>query len=195
MQPVIRKLAENTKNTYSEMLKKFRPCKPGSEFLEQNLITLLSSEFLKMFPKGIAFSEVPFITGNEKNQWGSRLDAYLANETDGYLVEAKGSQSKELLFQLIEDDLKRINSEDLEVSFNQMATDGDRNYAIPDTVRGLIIADCWSSATIEQWGKNELLEDRFPHISKLSTESFEVGEFGGFTYHILVGQTAPLWRK
>lgn len=31
-------LLQNTATTYARMLKKFRPCKPGDEFLEQNLL-------------------------------------------------------------------------------------------------------------------------------------------------------------
>ncbi len=193
MQSVVETLVNNTAENYSRMLKTFRPCKPGSEFLEQNLITLLSIEFIKIFPDGIAFSEIPFMTPKGNKQWGSRLDAYLANDKNGYLVEAKGSQSKDELFQQIEEDLDRIKSPELKASFAKMATFGDRNYVIPEKITGLIIADCWYSSHADQWGMNHLLNDRFPNISKLSTKSFKVGEFGDFPYYILVGQTELLW--
>jgi hypothetical protein len=193
MDSTIDLLIRNTVANYSKMLSQFRPCRPGSEFLEQNLITLLSHEFLKLNPDGIAYSEVPFITPNGNGQWGSRLDAYLANEIEGLLVEAKGSQSKDELFQLIENDLERITSSELKDSFVQMATKGDRSYEIPNKVTGLVIADCWYSSHAKQWDMNKSLTNIFPSISKISTKSYKVGEYGKFSYFVLAGQTNILW--
>ena len=197
MDSTVDTLIKNTVENYSRMLSNFRPCKPGSEFLEQNLITLLSHEFLKQNPTGIAYSELPFITPDGDGQWGSQLDAYLANNAEGFLVEAKGSQSKDELFKLIEKDLKRISSNALKNSFGEMATSGDRDrcYSIPSKISGLIIADCWYESHAEQWDMNQLLSSRFPLISKLSTKSYKVGEFGNFSYFILAGQTKALWQS
>lgn len=187
-------LIKNTVENYKRMLNQFRPCKPGKEFLEQNLITLLSHEFLKLNPTGVAFSEIPFITPNSDGQWGSRLDAYLANDSDGYLVEAKGSQPKEDLFYLIEKDLERIMSEKLQSSFNIMANSENRKYSIPHNVTGLIIADCWYASHAEAWDCNHTLTKHFPLISSINTKSYKVGEFGKYSYFILAGQTKAIWQ-
>lgn len=205
MDPAIDLLINNTTASYSKMLGRFRPCRPGSEFLEQNLITLLSHEFLMLNPDGLAYSEIPFITPNGNGQWGSRLDAYLANDSEGLLVEAKGSQSKDELFQRIEHDLERIKSRELKDSFMTMAMTPKedrnyeipnreyRNYTIPNKITGLIIADCWFSSHAEQWDMNGSLATRFPLISEISTKSYKVGVYGGYSYFVLVGQTDVMW--
>lgn len=189
----IDELINSTAENYSRMLKHLRPCKPGSEFLEQNLITLISHEFLKQNPEGIAFSELPFITPNGNDDWSSRLDAYLATETEGFLVEGKGSQPKDFLFQLIENDLGRIYSKELKTSFTKMATAGERMYQVPKKVSGLIIADCWHASSAKQWNNNHLLKCQFPLLSELSTKSYFVGTYDNYSYYILAGQTKSIW--
>lgn len=181
-------LLKNTATTYARMLKKFRPCKPGGEFLEQNLVTLLSHEFLMMHRDGIAFTEVPFISYVEQEHWTSRIDAYLATDATGYLVEAKGSLNWQSLCEAIEMDLKRLSSSELRKSFDKMATGGGRCFSLPDTMTGVIIADCWSSAAAKNWLDNNLLSERYPAVSRLSTRVFSVGKFNSYEYFILAGQ-------
>ncbi len=195
----IENLIQSLVETYSRMLEKFRPCKPGGEFLEQNLITLLVHEFLKANPDGIAFTEIPFLNTDDSGYWSSRLDCYLATDDEAILVEAKGSKSRNDLFQAIEDDLIRMKSQQMKDSFIQMAkAGGGRNCTIPTKVKGLVIADCWGreNATCEtasSW-KNKSFDGKYKQLAQLSTKARRVGEFDGWDYYILAGQvTEKLW--
>ena len=181
-------LLQNTATTYARMLKKFRPCKPGGEFLEQNLVTLLSHEFLMMNREGIAFTEVPFLSSIDSEHWKARIDAYLATDEMGYLVEAKGSQNWQSMCEAIEVDLKRLSSPELRMSFDKMATGGSRDFSLPPNMTGVIIADCWSPVSAKQWLDNRLLSEDYPAVSRLITRVFNVGKFNSYEYFILAGQ-------
>ncbi|KZY75188.1 hypothetical protein A3740_15800 [Oleiphilus sp. HI0068] len=180
--------------TYNRMLKEFRPCKPGSEFLEQNLITLLAHEFLCQYPNGIAYTEIPF-TPPEDDSWKSRLDAYMATSEFGLLVEAKGSKSRVELFKSIEEDLTRIYSPKLKSSFAEMAIGNckksklNRSYILPKSMHGLIVADCWSEDTAKAWEENPYFNNP---CFNLITKALPMGEYGGYKYFILYAITEQL---
>jgi len=180
---------------YESMLAKFRPCKPGSAFLEQNLITLLSHEFLSMFPDGIAFSEVPF--QNKDSIWGYRIDGYLANDWVAYFVEAKGDLLIDDLMNGINGDLDRIHEKKLKESFAIMANNGldekgreDRTYHLPSSKKGIIIANTWDIKTKDAWLNKTLLKTKY--VNNLAVKAYSVGKYGYNKKHelfILTGVT------
>lgn len=190
MEGLVEELARNVARKYGEMLLHFRPCRPGSEFLEQNLVNLLSNAFLEKFDCGLAYAEIPFQSA--KGKWDCRLDAFLANEESAYLVEAKGLGENPNRLGLVEQDLERAHSQLLRESFGEMAGGNGRNYTMPPNVSGIVIADCWCAAIADQWRNNRDLRGTYPRIAALSTLALKAGAFGSFDYFILVGQTAPL---
>ena len=129
---------------YESMLSKFIPCQPGKgEFLEQNLITNFAIEFAKKFPNADIYTEVPFQCWDEKNQknyWKCRADMFIINGDKGYIIEAKGSQRGDSLFNLIKDDVQRIKSSCLRKSFEEMKA---KNKPFPTEIYGIIFADYW----------------------------------------------------
>tara|TARA_R110002072_G_scaffold301723_1_gene482144 strand:- start:274 stop:909 length:636 start_codon:yes stop_codon:yes gene_type:complete len=193
----VNQLFLSLKENYKRMLDQFRPCKPGSEFLEQNLISLFVHEFLKQYPEGIAYTEIPFmIKGNE--YWASRLDAFLATDNVGYLLEAKGSLSQSNLFESIHLDLDRIISPELHESFLKMAKgykkDDERIYNLPNNVYGLVLADCWSKSTANEWKSKNFTETEYANLGRLNRQSIYVGNYGNSDYFILCGVTKqPVW--
>lgn len=185
----IQQLFINAALRYKGMLSKFRPCKPGSEFVEQNLITILCHEFLLLHDDGISYTELPFANPNTK-KWDLHLDAYLANEQVCYLVEAKGSLTAKDLFSSIQSDVVRIFSDNLQMSLQTMAqgdSDDDRNYVFPCQSKGLIVANTWSKQTAQHW-----LSDPDNLFSSLSRKIYSLGEYGvnkKYELFMLAGQT------
>ena len=172
-------------DNYNRMLGAFRPCKPGGEFLEQNLITLFSHEFLKSFPDGLAFTEVPFQKGDNtgSDYWSARLDGYFATASFGVFLEAKGSSNGEQFFEAIEADLVRIQSEGLKKSFEEMAARG--RGVLPASLYGIVIADCWQKSQAEKWSK-KVFNKEFKSIQKAKTTVYRGIDFDGKWQHYIL---------
>jgi hypothetical protein len=196
MSPETELLFEKTTDRYKNILNRFKPCKPctpgkndGREFLEQNLITLLSHEFLSANPDGIVCSEIPVL--NDKGHWSGRIDGYLANDDVGLLVEAKGSMDKNPeggIFKAIEDDILRLLSPKVEKAFKSMSSTGDRSYDLPPTIKILIIAETYFEDEAYQWNNNHQLTDRFSNIGRLSTKVYPIIIHDNRPYSVLVGE-------
>lgn len=190
MDKVVQDLAKNVAERYGRSLAQFRPCKPGGEYLEQNLITLLSHEFMFMFKDDtscIAYSEIPFkYAGSSK-----RVDGYLANSQVAYVVEAKSSRSKKRLIDNIKSDLDRIESPDLQTSFIEMASRED-TYQFPKDVSGIIIADFWSLKGKTPWFTSSEDFEASLQPYTVSAVREKIGTFGRYDYFLLVAQTKPL---
>jgi hypothetical protein len=189
MDTQLKSIIENCANNYKRMLKSFRPCRPGGEFLEQNIITLVAHEFLQAFPDGFAFSEIPFVKDtkniNKSSGWPCRLDLFLYNSEIGYAIEVKGSKRRGEFFSAIEKDVERLISEELISSLESMAT--ARGSELPKTIKGVILADCWYKDESDKWEfKNDLGEGLY--IEKLDTMRVVIGEFGNYEYSLLAGE-------
>lgn len=179
-------LSRSSVDSYRAMLEKFRPCKPGSEFLEQNLITLFAHEYLKKFPDGAFFSEVPFRSDLKGKDWELRLDAFAFTSQTAYAIEAKGSKSKSKLFEEIGKDLKRLTSPALISSLREMFE--AREHILPNIIKGVVLADCWSESTAEIWRLKSSEFSAFIDPSTINTSSIYIGKYGGYKYFLLVGQ-------
>lgn len=171
----LKAIMEITIQRYNNMLKKFTPCKPGSgEFLEQNLITNFALAYTSKLENANSniYTEVPFICAkkDDKVYWKCRADLYIENGENGYIIEAKGSQKGDKLFNLIEDDISRLVSDELRESFLHMSK-GREN--LPKNMYGIIIADFWGTkyqntdenSFINQWKNNAF--DKNPNLKKL----------------------------
>lgn len=193
---------------YRKMLKKFTPCKPGSgEFLEQNLITNFAIAFVKEFPEANVYTEVPFMHRSEF--WNCRVDLYIENDDCGYIIEAKGSQKGETLFELIEEDIERLKSgrrQDevigLKNSFIAMTKEGK---SLPKNMYGIIIADYWGAKKeknaqannkfIQKWNKNKF-DDKHINIEGLiKLPAYPVDVSTDFPYWFLAGIIDLKWGE
>lgn len=191
----VQEMAKRVATRYGKALSHFRPCKPGSELLEQNLITLLSHEFLAMYSQDercMAFSEIPFKSAANPNNWCNRLDGFLANSDVAYLVEAKSSKHKKYLIADIKADLDRIKSDVLKDSFAEMASTGGRAYKLPPSVRGLVIADFWCLSDKLPWFNESEFEASLLPEHKVKALVEKIGTFGRYNYFLLVAQTDTL---
>lgn len=181
--------------TYQKMLNTFRPCRPGGEFLEQNLITLFCHEFLNYFgSKACAYTEIPFMGDSDSDAWQARLDGFLVESENGYVLEAKGSLSADSLFSAISSDVKRINSRSLGRSLSEMFR-GNRE---PRRIYGLVIADCWrnekkldDSAQAERWVSDDIVVN-YPHLGNLNRRMMQLGAYDGYQHYLLYGWSDAL---
>lgn len=195
---------EITIKRYKNMLERFTPCKPGSgEFLEQNLITNFALAYTSK-PENTnsnIYTEVPFICDktNDKEYWKCRADLYIDNKINGYIIEAKGSQKGNTLFELIEKDIERLQSDGLQKSFVEMAEAKKRDN-LPQNIYGIIIADFWGiknqnpdeNIYINRWINNEFEEK--PNLKKLTKlKPYFIGRFNGYPYWFLAGIIELNW--
>lgn len=188
---LIEEIVSITAKRYENMLSKFRPTKPGGEYLEQNLITNFAIAFSQKFPNANIYTEIPFKC--YKNQWKCRLDLYIENEDVGYIIEVKGSQAKDTLFELIEEDIKRIKSKELIESFKNMSEQA--SSTLPKKMIGLILADCWGGINkteniqLERWkGYYNYLNQDFENIHKLKAIFYkQINLNSKYPYHIIGG--------
>lgn len=191
----IEEVFRETGVTYQRVLDRFRPCRPGGEFLEQNLITLFCHEFLNYFgSKACAYTEIPFMGGAGGNGWQARLDGFLIEGENGYVLEAKGSLSADSLFSAINADVNRINSRNLGKSLSEMF----RGNPEPMNMYGLVIADCWrhekkldDGAQFDRWVSDDIVGE-YPHLGKLNRRVMPLGVYDGYRHHLLYGWSDPL---
>ena len=188
---------------YKNMLERFTPCKPGSgEFLEQNLITNFAIAFVKKFPEANVYTEVPFMHHSEF--WNCRVDLYIENGDCGYIIEAKGSQKGGTLFELIEKDIERLQSDGLKNSFIAMTKEGKN---LPKNMYGIIIADYWGTKQekennteidnqfIQKWNKNQF-DDRHTNIEGLmKLPAYKVDVSTKYPYWFLAGIIDLKWEE
>jgi len=115
---------------------------------------------------------------------------YIDNGDIGYIIEAKGSQPNDKLFNLIDKDIIRIKSKEMTKSFKNMS-----KFNLPKKMIGLVIADCWSGKNQkknkqeQKWLNYKSDLSQFSAISLLDyTFSNEVNlKDSQYKYHILVG--------
>ena len=192
----IKEIISETALRYENMLSTFRPTQPDGEYLEQNLITNFAISFVQKFPNAKIYTEIPFISDDSKGYWQNRLDLYIDNGDIGYIIEAKGSQPNDKLFNLIDKDIRRIKSKEMIKSFKNMS-----KFNLPKKMIGLVIADCWSGKNQEKnkqeqkWLNYKSDLSKFSAISLLDyTFSNEVNlKDSHYKYHILVGAINNLY--
>lgn len=195
VEPELYKIIKRAGERYINMLNKFKPCRAGKEYLEQNLITLIASEFLSQHPiNGIAYTEIPFM--NESRQWRNRLDCFLANENSAYFLEAKKSDSFPALCKKLNDDLIRIQKENFKDSFLSMAKDKDRDYEFPESASGVVVSDFWSKSkdAHKKWDSLDTLKKVPNELHNINRVSISFGKIGDYYYSIFIGQRKNIWN-
>ncbi|NMH65937.1 hypothetical protein [Shewanella salipaludis] len=188
MDELVFTIATKVAEHYGKMLTKFRPARPGSEYLEQNLITLFGHQYLLARPDGAFFSEVPFMGKNSERGWPNRLDAFAFCGDTGYLIEAKGIGENPANIAKVVADLERLNSPQLQDSLDIMFK--DRSHVQPNQIKKLVLADCWKKEIADSWQdpSGKLIEDAAKVEIALSTKSIHIGTFNKYHYYLLIAQ-------
>jgi hypothetical protein len=187
MDELIIDIADSVAKEYTRMLEKFRPAKLGSEYLEQNLITIFAHKYLNKVKDGAFFSEIPFMN-NLENAWDLRLDGFAFDNEVGYFIEAKGLGDSISNFKKASRDIDRLVSESLQESIEIMFN--ERGHIPPKNFKKLILADCWEVEVANTWENHP---EQITNICEteevtLLTKSFLIGGYGKYQYHLLVGQ-------
>jgi hypothetical protein len=187
MDKLIIDIANSVVREYARMLEKFRPAKLGSEYLEQNLITLFAHNYLKMVKDGAFFTETPFMN-NLENAWDWHLDGFAFDNEVGYFIEAKGLGESISNFKKASSDIDRLVSVSLKKSIGIMFN--ERGHIPPKHFKKLILADCWKVEVANTWKNHpEQITGRCKTEGvSLVTKSFPIGEYGKYQYFLLVGQ-------
>ena len=143
---------------YQKMLTRFKPCKPGGEYLEQNLITHLCHTFLMSDQSAVAFTEVPLQANDGK--WKLRFDALLLSDDEAYVVEAKKSSSFPNLCRELNSDVNKLKNANLRFSLDQMTKGPNRSFKEISKVSVLLVADHWAK-TKAAYNKLSNLKEHF----------------------------------
>lgn len=162
---------------YELSMNVFRPCKPGGEVVEQNIVTAFLMGCLKKAPEAHWGLEVPFVgdaktkvqssdktRGNDSfihnsesildEKWRNHLDGFIyANETL-YFIEAKRDYPATEFLKQIKADYDRLHSKELALSFHSMLNRPDV-YGMPfgniKMVKAVLLADTWRPTNFKLW--------------------------------------------
>jgi hypothetical protein len=198
---IIKEVSKLTAKRYEKLLEQLRPSQPDGEYLEQNIITNFAISFVQKFPNANIYTEIPFISNDTKGYWQNRLDLYIEHDDIGYIIEAKGSQAKDKLFYLIEEDIIRIKSSNMKKSFESMKKRA--KSPLPKKIIGLVIADCWSGKNKninkqeQKWINKDFDKNSFKNILELENVfSNEIKiKNSSYKYHMLIGLLKnPIWN-
>lgn len=164
---------------YKKSMNVFRPCRPGGEVLEQNLVTAFLMGCLKKPTEAHWGLEVPFVDdakakvhssdktrGNDffeltsksildsTKKWRNHLDGFIyANETL-YLIEAKRDYPATEFLKQIKADYDRLNSKELALSFHSMLNRPDvysKPFGNIKQVKAVLLADTWRPTNFRLW--------------------------------------------
>lgn len=77
---------------YKANMMRFRPCKPGGEMLEANLVFSFIMGFKELYSDAFWAVEIPF-ESTATNSHSNHLDALIFHDGTLYLIEAKRDES------------------------------------------------------------------------------------------------------
>ncbi|ASG65587.1 hypothetical protein CEW91_05305 [Idiomarina piscisalsi] len=162
---------------YKQSMNVFRPCKPGGEVVEQNLVTAFLMGCLKKAPEAHWGLEIPFVgektlpvhnanSGHANDgfdltsksilskKWRNHLDGYIyANETL-YLIEAKRDYPATGFLKQIKADYDRLHSKQLALSFHSMLHRPSiygKPFGNIKQVKAVLLADTWRPTNFKLW--------------------------------------------
>ncbi|RUO53471.1 hypothetical protein [Pseudidiomarina homiensis] len=137
---------------YKANMMRFRPCKPGGEMLEANLVFSFIMAFKELYPDAFWAVEVPF-ESTETNSHNNHLDALIFIDGTLYLIEAKRDYATQDQLNLMRDDLARIESPRLATSLQKMIHRDvyDNPLSEVDKVIGVLLADTWQNSNRNAW--------------------------------------------
>lgn len=137
---------------YKANMMRFRPCKPGGEMLEANLVFSFIIAFKELYPDSVWAVEIPFENA-ETNSHSNHLDALIYNDGTLYLIEAKRDYATKDQLDLIQKDLTRIKSVNLANSIKDMLSRDvyDNPLGEVNEVIGVLLADTWQNSNLKAW--------------------------------------------
>ncbi|MGS2721009.1 hypothetical protein [Paraglaciecola aestuariivivens] len=195
---------------YATRMQTFRPCKPGGEIVESNLVHQFINAWLKKCPDALHALEVPFATKSDtpltpnsdiedvlNTGWGNHLDGIVLANGTLYLIEAKRDYPPAQLIKRTKADFDRIHSLELAASLNIMFF-RQGVYTKPiepiKEVKGIILADTWSLTNQKLWqsahykGQIDWLADMQREVKDLGIGSSIKNE----SYALLIAHTQAM---
>lgn len=145
-QPTIEALIDRAADQFSASLRVFKPWHRTNGITERNLSFAFATAFLKHFPDGLAFLEVPF-TFRDRRRADTHLDAYLFATQLEILLECKTVFAKEHIDSIVLD-MARMSPSMFQQIQERHRDAGARQAK--DTVT-LILADTWRLENAEWW--------------------------------------------
>lgn len=162
---------------YKKSMNVFRPCKPGGEVLEQNLVTAFLMGCLKKPTEAHWGLEVPFVgdakakvhssdktRGNDSfildsesilsKKWRNHLDGFIYTNETLYLIEAKRDYPATEFLRQIKADYDRLHSKELALSFHSMLNRPDiygESFGYIKQVKAVLLADTWRPTNFKLW--------------------------------------------
>ncbi|MGM7318800.1 hypothetical protein [Idiomarina sp. ST10R2A5] len=178
MDEFVEKGFTNLRELYENSMSVFRPCKPGGEVLEQNLVTAFLMGCLKNNPDIRWGVEIPFASADKevefssifthnqtsdliendvlKKNWKNHIDAFIYVNGTLYLIEAKRDYPAASFLEKIKADYERIQSPELAISFRLMMNRTDvysESFGEIKQVKGILLADTWRPTNLNLWNE------------------------------------------
>lgn len=137
---------------YKANMMRFRPCKPGGEMLEANLVFSFIMAFKELYSNAFWAVEVPF-ENTGTNSHNNHLDALIFIDGTLYLIEGKRDYATQDQLNLMRDDLGRIESMRLAQSLQGMLHRDvyDNPLSEVNRVIGVLLADTWQNSNRKAW--------------------------------------------
>ena len=137
---------------YKANMMRFRPCKPGGEMLEANLVFSFIMAFKECYPNAFWAVEIPF-ESKETNSHSNHIDALIFIDGTLYLIEAKRDYATQDQLNLMRADLERIESTRLATSLHAMIHRSVYENPLQgiNKVVGVLLADTWQHSNRKAW--------------------------------------------
>lgn len=210
---------EDFHREYKRQMSIFRPCRPGGEIVEANLVSNFISSWKNVNSPKFNAVEVPFAVSGfssinlqdiydyvGKHPWRNHLDGLILEGGTLYLIEAKRDANPSQLIKNISADLERIHSLELAASLNAMLFREAYNKKHEDRfcikhVVGIILADTWRPSIKRAWKRGQFSNPKIQknfECSMLKTMEREVVDLqvkpdkSNESYCLLLGVTRPI---
>jgi hypothetical protein len=146
LQATMQGLVDRAADHFSASLRAFKPWTVQNAITERNLSFQLATAFLRHFPDGFAFMEVPF-TFKDRKRADTHLDAYLFSKPLEILLESKVVWAKDHIDSIVAD-MERMSPQVL-VQIQKRHRETGASQA-RSTV-AMILAETWRSENAEWW--------------------------------------------
>lgn len=143
---------EKFSQDYQANMMRFRPCKPGGEVLEANLVFSFIMTFKELYPNAFWAVEIPFENTSTRCH-SNHLDALIYIDGTLYLIEAKRDYATKDQLDLMHKDLRRIESVELASAIRDMWDRPiyDNPLGEVKEVIGVLLADTWQNSNRTAW--------------------------------------------
>ena len=146
LQPTIQALIDRATDHFSASVRRFKPWTVQNSITERNLTFQLATAFLRHFPDGLAFMEVPF-RFEARTRADTHLDAYLFAKDLEILLESKIVWAKDHI-DAIRADMDRMSPQVL-LQIQKRHREAGASQA-RNTV-AMILAETWRPEIAQFW--------------------------------------------